>query len=72
ASRPLESIALAALGYRALSLSPAAIGPVKSTLLRLDVEAARAVLLPLLADTTGTVDVRGALRAFAEQSGLLL
>ncbi len=70
ASRPLEAVALAALGYRALSVSPAAIGPVKSVLLKLDVGAAREVLLPLLKDTSGLIDVRAELRSFARQTGL--
>ncbi|MBA4790354.1 MAG: phosphoenolpyruvate--protein phosphotransferase [Rhizobiales bacterium] len=72
ASRPLEAVALAALGFRSLSLSPAAIGPVKATLLQLDVSAARKVLIPLLEDTTGVTDVRSTLRAFADLSGLTL
>jgi len=72
ASRPLEAVALAALGYRALSVSPAALGPVKSMLLELDVSAARKQLLPLLEDVSGSVDVRAALNAFARTSGLPL
>ncbi|MEP9379547.1 phosphoenolpyruvate--protein phosphotransferase [Aquabacter sp. CN5-332] len=72
ASRPLEAVALAAVGYRSLSLSPAAVGPVKATLLQLDVSAARAVLLPMLEDTSGVSDVRTTLRAFADISGLPL
>ena len=70
ASRPLEAIALAAVGIRALSLSPAAVGPVKSVLLDLDLGAARALIEPLLADTTGTADIRARLKDFAETSGL--
>ena len=72
ASRPLEAVALAALGYRALSVSPAAIGPVKATLLELDVSAARKVLLPLLEDHSGTGDPRAALTKFARDCGLPL
>ncbi|MGU3495289.1 phosphoenolpyruvate--protein phosphotransferase [Xanthobacteraceae bacterium A53D] len=72
ASRPLEAIALAALGFRALSLSPASVGPVKSVLLDLDVGAARKLLLPMLEDTSGAAEIRTALRAFAEDSGLPL
>lgn len=70
ASRPLEAVALAALGYRSLSVSPASLGPVKATLLELDVSAARKLLLPLLDDTTSTTDIRAALRAFAQAQGL--
>ncbi len=72
ASRPLEAIALAALGYRALSVSPASLGPVKATLLDLDVAAARKVVLPLLDDNSGPVNIRAALRAFAQAEGLPL
>ncbi|GGF75502.1 phosphoenolpyruvate--protein phosphotransferase [Azorhizobium oxalatiphilum] len=72
ASRPLEAIALAAVGFRALSLSPASVGPVKSVILDLDVGAARALLLPLLEDTSGAAEIRAALRAFAEDAGLPL
>ncbi|MFS8036962.1 phosphoenolpyruvate--protein phosphotransferase [Xanthobacter sp. AM11] len=72
ASRPLEAVALAALGYRSLSVSPAAIGPLKATLLELDVAAARKVLLPLLEDRTGTANPRAALFAFARTCGLPL
>ena len=37
ASRPVTAMALVALGYRSLSMSPAGIGPVKAALLGLDV-----------------------------------
>ncbi len=72
ASRPLEAVALAALGYRSLSVSPASLGPVKATLLELDVSAARKLLLPLLDDQTCTTDIRTTLRAFAQAQGLPL
>ena len=36
AGRPLEAMALAAIGYRSISMAPAAIGPVKSMILALD------------------------------------
>lgn len=72
ASLPLEAVALAALGYRALSVSPAAIGPVKAMMLELDVSAARRILLPMLEDHSGTADPRAALTAFAKASGLPL
>jgi phosphotransferase system enzyme I (PtsP) len=70
ASRPLEALALLALGYRTLSLSPAAIGPVKAMVLALDIEAAAAALDPLLLQHSGSGEVRDALRSFAEQNGV--
>lgn len=36
AGRPLEAMALVALGFRTLSIPPAAVGPVKSMILQLD------------------------------------
>ena len=44
AGRPLEALALAAIGFRALSMRPAAIGPVKRLLRAADLSAARAVV----------------------------
>jgi phosphotransferase system enzyme I (PtsP) len=44
AGRPIEALALAALGLRNLSMRPASVGPVKSLLRRVDLIAARAVI----------------------------
>src|SRR5258708_3084670 len=52
ASRPLEALALIAAGFRTLSLSPAAIGPVKAMILELDVGQAAPGLAPLLTHTS--------------------
>jgi phosphotransferase system enzyme I (PtsP) len=70
ASRPLEALALAALGYRALSVSAAAIGPVKAMLLALDVGAARKTLEPMLREKAGGQTIRERLRTFAAESGV--
>ena len=70
ASRPLEALALLAIGYRTLSLSPAAMGPVKAMVLALDIGAASRLLLPLLAATARRAPIRETLRVFAEQSGV--
>ncbi len=40
--KPLEAVVLAALGFRGLSMSPAAIGPVKAAILATDLAATRA------------------------------
>ena len=45
AGRPVEAICLAAMGLRSLSMRPASIGPVKSLLLRTDLDALRNVIL---------------------------
>ncbi|MDR5654137.1 phosphoenolpyruvate--protein phosphotransferase [Ruixingdingia sedimenti] len=44
AGRPVEAIALAAMGLRSLSMRPASIGPVKHLIRRVDLTEARAVI----------------------------
>ena len=70
--RPLEALALIALGYRGLSMSPSAIGPVKAMILGLNVGEARDLLLPLLNRHDGGHSLRAELRAFAEAKGVPL
>jgi phosphotransferase system enzyme I (PtsP) len=64
ASTPLGALALVAVGYRVLSLTPSAVGPVKAMLLDLDAGKARTMLDPLMARMDG-IAVRGRLEAFA-------
>ncbi len=70
ASKPLGALALVALGYRSLSVTPSALGPVKTLLL--DVDAARAgALVRSLIDGQGSrVPLRDNLVAFAVAEGL--
>ena len=70
ASRPLAAMALAGIGFRSLSMSAAAIGPVKAMLLALDVARLREMLDPLLDLDDGEDGVRAALTAFAEAEGI--
>ena len=72
ASTPLGALALVAVGYRVLSLTPAAVGPVKAMLLDLDAGKASALLHPLLERTVGSIKVRDRLEAFAAAEGLQL
>ena len=69
-SKPLGALALAALGYRSLSVTPSAIGPVKAVLLDLDCAKANAMIVPLLEKPAGSVAIREALTAFAAAEGL--
>ena len=55
ASKPIGALALVALGYRSLSLTPSAVGPVKAMLLELDLRKAEAVVLSLLEKPVGSV-----------------
>jgi len=72
ASRPLEAMALAGLGYRSLSLSPAAMGPVKSMLLDLDLGRFAAMLDDLIDHPRQGSSIRQRLRDFAEAEGVTL
>jgi phosphotransferase system enzyme I (PtsP) len=70
ASRPLEAMALLALGFRTLSVSAAAIGPVKAMILGLDVGKAEKMLAPVLLERDGDRTVRERLEAFAAEHGV--
>src|SRR5262249_50748540 len=67
AARPLEAIALIALGYRSLSVAPTAIGPVKAMLLELDAGKAAKMLNPLIDSPAGSAPIREKLKAFAAE-----
>lgn len=68
ASRPLEAMALIALGYRSLSMAASAIGPVKAMILSLDASAATKRMTELL--DQGPTVLRGSLAAFAAEAGV--
>jgi phosphotransferase system enzyme I (PtsP) len=72
ASQPIGALALAILGYRTLSLSPSAVGPVKALLLDLDCRKGEAMLLPYLEQPVGSVSIRQKLEGFAAAEGLQL
>lgn len=63
--RPLEALALMAIGYRSLSMSPSSIGPVKAMILSADLEEIEVYLAALLADADGAPSLRDKLRDFA-------
>ena len=72
ASQPLGAMALAILGYRTMSLTPSAVGPVTALLLGLDCRKGADVLLPLLAQPVGSEPIRARLEEFAQAEGLPL
>ena len=72
ASQPLGALALLAMGYRSLSLSATAHGPVKALILDLDIQKAADVMKPLLEAPSGSVSIRDKLKDFAEAEGLSL
>jgi phosphotransferase system, enzyme I, PtsP len=72
ASQPIGALALTILGYRTLSLSPSAVGPVKAVLIDLDCKKGEEAILPLLEKPVGSVSIRGKLENFAAVEGLQL
>ncbi|AXK82055.1 phosphoenolpyruvate--protein phosphotransferase [Pseudolabrys taiwanensis] len=72
ASQPIGALALAILGFRQMSLSPSAVGPVKAMLLELDCRKGEKEILPLLEQPIGSVSIRHKLESFAAAEGLQL
>jgi len=72
ASQPIGALALVALGFRALSLTPSALGAVKAMLLELDAKKAQALLLPMVERPPKDVTIRKRLEEFAAAEGLSL
>jgi phosphotransferase system enzyme I (PtsP) len=72
ASQPIGALALAAIGYRSLSLTPSAVGPVKAMLLDVDCRKAAAFLNPMIDKSKGGVTIRTRLEEFAASNGLQL
>jgi phosphotransferase system enzyme I (PtsP) len=72
ASQPIGAIALVAIGYRALSLTPSAMGPVKAALLELDSRKAAEFLWPLLDKPGVGKPIRALLEEFAARQGLVI
>jgi phosphotransferase system enzyme I (PtsP) len=72
ASKTIGALALVAIGYRSLSLTPSAVGPVKAMLLDLDCRKAEALIRPLLEQAAGSVSIRERIQRFAEAEGLPL
>ena len=67
AGRPVEALCFAAIGFRALSMRPASIGPVKSLLRRANLEEVRAVISA--ARENGDQTVRPAIMEYLRSQG---
>ncbi len=68
AGRPIEALALVALGYRHLSMSASSLGPVKAMLLKLNAGAAQTAMETALAKSDGIASLRPMLKDFAEKN----
>jgi phosphotransferase system enzyme I (PtsP) len=70
AGRPLDAIALAALGYRSLSMASAAIGPVKAAIRALELKPLETRLNALVDEGVPGSEIRGELRAWADEHAI--
>jgi phosphotransferase system enzyme I (PtsP) len=70
--KPLEAMALIGLGYRHLSMSATAIGPVKAMILTLDAGRVAALLAGELASSGASQTLRPVLEEFAERQGIVI
>jgi phosphotransferase system enzyme I (PtsP) len=70
--KPLEALVLVALGYRALSMSPASIGPVKAALLAASIEPLRMMIEAALTERGRVTTLRPDIAAFATAHDLPL
>ncbi len=70
--RPLEAMALMAVGYRNLSMAATSIGPVKAMMLSLDIGKAAREIEEMLATGRDEASLREPMRALAERLSLRL
>ncbi len=70
AARPLDAIALIGIGFRNLSVSPPAVGPLKAAIRSLDLESLETYLLSLLGTPMRTVRER--LSLYARDHGIVI
>jgi phosphotransferase system enzyme I (PtsP) len=70
ASRPLEAMTLAGLGFTNLSMAASGILPVKALLAGLDLAAFRPVLSAIRRNTSGSASLREPISTWAREQGL--
>ncbi|WP_421859211.1 phosphoenolpyruvate--protein phosphotransferase [Oricola sp.] len=68
AGKPLGAMALAAIGIRTLSMSPASIGPVKAALMATDLGALAGRIDTVIENGAQTADMHAIVREFAEEN----
>jgi phosphotransferase system enzyme I (PtsP) len=72
AGKPISAMALLGIGFRAVSMSPASIGPVKAMLLGLDATALAETMNAALDDRNPTESIRDILARFATSNNIPL
>ncbi len=69
AGKPLEALALIALGYRTLSMAPASIGPIRDLVRKMVLTEAESYILGQL--NSDTASLRSEINSFAHDHGLI-
>jgi phosphotransferase system enzyme I (PtsP) len=72
AGRPIESLALMAVGIERLSMAASSVGQIKELVLSLDLKQVRSQMSAALEQDKGDLDIRGFLYALADRQGLPL
>jgi phosphotransferase system, enzyme I, PtsP len=72
ASKPIEALALIGVGFRSISLSASAFGPVKAMLLGVDSQQVQEAIAPFLGADPPARSARDTLREFAAKTGVSL
>jgi phosphotransferase system enzyme I (PtsI) len=70
AGKPIDAMALAAIGYRSLSMVSAAIGPIKAMIRSLELESLSTRLNSMIDEGASASETRGELRAWAEANSV--
>jgi phosphotransferase system enzyme I (PtsP) len=70
AGKPISAMALAGIGFRSISMSPASIGPVKAMLRELPLKELEAFFADNLDAPAAKVPMRALLQAFADDRGI--
>jgi len=72
AGRPLEALALMAIGMTRLSMSPPAIGPIKEMVMGMELKPIRAAVAAALSEGQADVEIRELLLDLVQQQGLAI
>src|SRR5690606_33831687 len=72
AGRPVEALALLAIGMTRLSMSPPSVGPIKEMILGLELKPVQEAIAAALAEGASGPPIRELLLGWAEQQGLAI
>jgi phosphotransferase system enzyme I (PtsP) len=70
AGKPMEALALMAIGMTRLSMSPASVGPIKEMILNMELKPIQAAVAAALGDGADGVSIRQLLTEWVEKQNL--